>query len=43
MRIGLELEGLLDEWTTVFKIRNAGNFDFGQRKWLGSARLTRLL
>jgi hypothetical protein len=29
--------------TTVFKIRNGGNFDFLQRKWLSTARLTRLL
>jgi hypothetical protein len=31
------------ERTTVFKIRNGGNFDFAQRKWLSTARLTRLL
>ncbi len=31
------------ETTTVFKIRNGGNFDFGERKWLSTARLTRLL
>lgn len=31
------------ERTTVFKIRNGGNFDFGERKWLSTARLTRLL
>ena len=31
------------EATTDFKIRNGGNFDFGQRKWLSTARLTRLL
>jgi hypothetical protein len=29
--------------TTVFKIRNGGNFDFEQRKWLSTAKLTRLL
>jgi hypothetical protein len=31
------------EETTVFKIRNGGNFDFDERKWLSTARLTRLL
>jgi hypothetical protein len=31
------------EETTVFKIRNGGNFDFQQRKWLSTAKLTRLL
>ena len=31
------------EKTTVFKIRNGGNFDFDERKWLSTARLTRLL
>src|SRR5262245_14226155 len=31
------------EGTTVFKVRNGGNFDFGDRKWLSTARLTRLL
>jgi len=31
------------EKTTVFKIRNGGNFDFEERKWLSTARLTRLL
>src|SRR5262249_13234026 len=29
--------------TTVFKIRNGGNFDFEERKWLSTARLTKLL
>jgi hypothetical protein len=33
----------VDERTLVFKIRNSGNFDFKQRKWLSTARLTRLL
>jgi hypothetical protein len=33
----------VDERTVVFKIRNGGNFDFKQRKWLSTARLTRLL
>ncbi len=33
----------IDERTTVFKIRNGGNFDFDERKWLSTARLTRLL
>ena len=31
------------EKTTVFKIRNGGNFDFGEQKWLSIAKLTRLL
>ena len=31
------------ETTTVFKVRNGGNFDFEQRKWLSTAGLTRLL
>ena len=31
------------EATTVFKIRNGGNFDFEERKWLSTAKLTRLL
>lgn len=31
------------EGTTVFKIRNGGNFDFDERKWLSTDRLTRLL
>lgn len=31
------------ERTTVFKIRNGGNFDFDERKWLSRAKLTRLL
>lgn len=31
------------EKTTVFKIRNGGNFDFGERKWLSTAKMTRLL
>jgi hypothetical protein len=33
----------VDEPTTVFKIRNGGNFDFAAKKWLNSAALTRLL
>lgn len=33
----------VDERTTVFKIRNGGNFDFDDRKWLSTHRLTRLL
>jgi hypothetical protein len=33
----------VDEGTTVFKIRNGGNFDFACRKWLSTVRLTRLL
>lgn len=32
-----------DERTAVFKICNGGNFDFGQKKWLSIAKLTRLL
>ena len=31
------------EGVPVFKIRNGGNFDFGERKWLSTPRLTRLL
>jgi hypothetical protein len=31
------------EQTTVFKIRNGGNFDFAARQWLSTAALTRLL
>jgi hypothetical protein len=31
------------EGTTVFKVRNGGNFDFDDRKWLSTSRLTRLL
>jgi hypothetical protein len=33
----------IDEKTTVFKIRNGGNFDFSARKWLSTTALTRLL
>src|SRR5947209_931299 len=33
----------VDERTTIFKIRNGGNFDLDERKWLSTARLTRLL
>jgi hypothetical protein len=33
----------VDERTTVFKIRNGGNFDFTAHKWLSTAKLTRLL
>jgi hypothetical protein len=33
----------VDEKTTVFKIRNGGNFDFEERKWLSTARMTWLL
>jgi len=33
----------VDERTTVFKIRNGGNFDFEERKWLSTGRMTRLL
>jgi uncharacterized HAD superfamily protein len=31
------------ERTTVFKVRNGGNFDFDERKWLSTVKLTRLL
>ena len=31
------------EGTTVFKIRNGGNFDFDAKTWLGTSKLTRLL
>jgi hypothetical protein len=33
----------VDDQTAVFKIRNGGNFDFDEKKWLSTARLTRLL
>jgi hypothetical protein len=33
----------IDEKTTVFKIRNGGNFDFSAGKWISTAGLTRLL
>jgi hypothetical protein len=33
----------VDERTVVFKIRNGGNFDFGEKKWLSTSQLTRLL
>jgi len=33
----------VDEKTTVFKIRNGGNFDFGGDKWISTSKLTRLL
>src|SRR5690349_16083235 len=33
----------VDERTVVFKVRNGGNFDFQQQKWLSTDRLTRLL
>jgi hypothetical protein len=33
----------VDEATTVFKIRNGGNFDFDVRKWMSTVKLTWLL
>jgi len=33
----------VDERTTVFKIRNGGNFDFSEKKWLSTEKMTRLL
>ena len=33
----------VDENTTVFKIRNGGNFDPAVGKWISTAKLTRLL
>jgi hypothetical protein len=33
----------VDEATTVFKIRNGGNFDFTAKKWISTPALTRLL
>jgi hypothetical protein len=33
----------VDERTMVFKVRNGGNFDFDNQKWVSTARLTRLL
>ena len=38
-----ECAGGVDESTTVFKIRNGGNFDFAAKKWLSTPALTRLL
>ncbi len=31
------------ETTTVFKVRNGGNFDFRDKRWVSTAKLTRLL
>jgi hypothetical protein len=31
------------ERTRVFKARNGGNFNFGERRWLSTPKLTRLL
>ncbi len=33
----------VDERTTVLKIRNGGNFDFEEKRWLSTAKMTRLL
>ncbi len=33
----------VSEGTTVFKIRNGGNFDFADRRWLSTDRLTEIL
>lgn len=33
----------VDEQTTVLKIRNGGNFDFSEKQWLSTAKMTRLL
>lgn len=33
----------VEESTTVFKIRNGGNFDFAASRWLSTSKLTRLL
>ncbi len=33
----------VDEGTTVLKLRNGGNFDFDSKRWLSTAKLTRLL
>jgi hypothetical protein len=33
----------IGERTTVFKIRNGGNFELDERKWLSTAKLTRLV
>jgi uncharacterized HAD superfamily protein len=33
----------VDEGTTVFRIRNGGNFDFAGGKWLSTLKLTRHL
>jgi hypothetical protein len=37
MRVGV------GERTAVFKIRNGGNFNFAERKWLSTAKPTELL
>ena len=31
------------EKTTVLKIRNGGNFDFEEKRWISTAKMTRLL
>jgi hypothetical protein len=33
----------VDESTTVFKIRNGGNFDFASKRWLSTSALTQVL
>jgi hypothetical protein len=33
----------LGEETTVFKIRESGNFDFAEKKWIGSKHTTKML
>lgn len=38
-----EIITAVDEKTTVYKVRNDANFDFSDRKWLSTERLTRLL
>jgi hypothetical protein len=38
-----EVISAVDESTLVFKIRNGGNYAFGERKWLSTSKLTRLL
>ena len=33
----------LGEETTVFKIREDGNFDFAEKKWIGSSKTTKMI
>jgi len=33
----------LDETVTIFKIREEGNFDFAEKKWLGSKKTTKMI
>ncbi len=33
----------LDESVTVFKVREDGNFDYAEKKWIGSRKTTKLI